>query len=106
MNRCPKTQRRKLSADGLQIPVVHKGSKILNLPIKDCSYLSLALRDWGEIMETLSGELHIVLEGRFAISRSDLPMVLVFFKIINHGPEARQVLAHWQYLIKGQFEYV
>jgi hypothetical protein len=31
-------------------------------------------------------------------------MVLVFFKIINHGSEARQVLA--QYLIKGQFEYV
>ncbi len=55
-------------------------------------------------METLSGELYIVLEGRFAISRSGLPMVLVFFKIINHGPEARQVLA--QYLIKGQFEFV
>jgi hypothetical protein len=94
-----------------RIPVVHEGSKILNLPGKDCSYLSLALRNWEEIMGTLSSELRIVLEGRFAISRLDLPMVPVFFK--NHkswtgNKEARDAL--WpvlaQYLIKGQFEYV
>jgi hypothetical protein len=62
-------------------------------------------------MGTLSSELRIILEGRYAISRADLPVVPVFFK--NHyswtGDEkAREAL--WpvlaQYLIKGQFEYV
>jgi hypothetical protein len=94
-----------------QIPVVHRDSKILNLPGKDCSYLSLAVQDWKEIMGTLSAELLIVLEGRYAISRADLPVVPVFFK--NHkswtaNAEAREAL--WpvmaQYLIKRQFEYV
>ena len=62
-------------------------------------------------MGTLSSELLIILEGRFAISRTDLPVVPVFFK--NHksweeNPAAQKAL--WpviaQYLIKGQFEGV
>ena len=94
-----------------QIPTVSPNSKILDLPGKDCTYLSLAARDWQEIMGSLSAELLIVLEGRYAISRTDLPVVPVFFK--NHksweeNPAARKAL--WpvlaQYLIKGQFEYV
>ena len=49
----------------------------------DCTYLSLAARDWQEIMGSLSAELLIVLaEVRYAISRTDLPVVPVFFK--NH----------------------
>ena len=94
-----------------QIPTVAPRSIILDLPGKDCSYLSLAARDWKEIMGTLSAELTIVLEGRYAISRTDLPIVPVFFK--NHKswvekPEARKAL--WpviaQYLIMGQMEDV
>ena len=59
----------------------------------------------------LSSVLLIILEGRFAISRTDLPVVPVFFK--NHksweeNPAAQKAL--WpviaQYLIKGQFEGV
>jgi hypothetical protein len=62
-------------------------------------------------MGTLSAELRIVLEGRYAISRAELPLVQVVYK--NHpswenNPEARAAL--WpvlaQYLIMGQFEYV
>ncbi len=34
-----------------------------------CTYLSLAARDWKEIMGTLSLELLIILEGHYAISR-------------------------------------
>ena len=37
-------------------------SEILDLPVKDCSYPSLTLRDWEKVMETLSGKMLIVLE--------------------------------------------
>ncbi len=62
-------------------------------------------------MGTLAVELRIVLEGHFAISRTELPLVQVVYK--NHpswteNPAARAAL--WpvlaQYLILGQFEYV
>ena len=85
--------------------------KLLELCGKDASHLSLALREWETVMGTLSAELRIVLEGRYAISRAELPLVQVVYK--NHpswenNPEARAAL--WpvlaQYLIMGQFEYV
>jgi hypothetical protein len=85
--------------------------KLLELSGKDASHLSLALREWETVMGTLSAELRIVLEGRYAISRAELPLVQVVYK--NHpswenNPEARAAL--WpvlaQYLIMGQFEYV
>jgi hypothetical protein len=85
--------------------------KLLELSGKDSSHLSLALCDWEAIMGTLSAELRIGLEGRFAISRDELPLVQVVYK--NHpswenNPEARAAL--WpvlaQYLVMGQFEYV
>ena len=90
---------------------MREGSKILDLPGKDCSYLSMALREWEAVMGTLSSELRIILEGRYAISRADLPVVPVISK--NHyswtgdkkaGKALWPVLA--QYLIKGQIEYV
>ena len=86
-------------------------SRILNLPDRDCTYLSLALGEWEAVMGTLSAELRIILEGNFTISRENFPLVPVFFK--NHpswetNAEARAVL--WKviarYLVMGQFEYV
>ncbi len=62
-------------------------------------------------MGSLAAELRIVLEGRFAISRAELPLVQVVYK--NHpswenNPEARTAL--WpvlaQYLVLGRFEHV
>ena len=59
-------------------------------------------------MGTLSAELRIVLEGRYAISRTDLPVVPVFFK--NHkswieNKSAQEAL--WPVLAQYlQFEYV
>ncbi len=98
------------------IPVIAKirfaqDRKLLELSGKDSSHLSPALRDWEAVMGTLSAELRIVLEGRFAISRAELPLVQVV--CINHpswenNPEARAAL--WpvlaQNLIMGRFEYV
>ena len=55
---------RNFSTATCQIPTVSENSKILSLPWKDCTYLSLAARDWQEIMGSLSAELLIVLEGR------------------------------------------
>ena len=86
-------------------------SRLLNLRDRDCTYLSLALGEWKSVMGTLSAELRIILEGGFAISRENYPLVPVFFK--NHpswetNEEARKAL--WpviaQYLVMGQFEYV
>ena len=85
--------------------------KLLAVRDRDASYLSLALEDWEQVMGTLSAELRIVLEGRFAISREELPLVQVVYR--NHpswedNPEAQKAL--WpvlaQYLLIGQFEYV
>lgn len=85
--------------------------KLLELSGKDSSHLSLALREWEKVMGTLAAELRIVLQGRFAISRAELPLAQVVYK--NHpswenNPIARAAL--WpvlaQYLILGQFEYV
>jgi hypothetical protein len=84
---------------------------LLELSGRDASYLSMALVDWEAVMGSLAAELRIVLEGRFAISRAELPLVQVVYK--NHPSwennlEARTAL--WpvlaQYLVLGQFEYV
>ena len=85
--------------------------RLLAVKDRDASYLSLALKDWEQVMGSLSAELRIVLEGRFAISREELPLVQVVYR--NHpswedNPEAQKAL--WpvlaQYLLIGQFEYV
>ena len=99
--------------EACRIPLRETGKSfpLLELSGKDSSYLSLALGEWEKVMGTLSAELRIVLEGRFAISRAELPLTQVVFK--NHpsweeNSEARAAL--WpvlaQYLILGQFEYV
>ncbi len=102
--------------EACRIPVIAKRRfapvrKLLNLSGKDSSHLSLALRDRETVMGTLSAELCIVLEGRFAISIGELPFVQVVYKnqpCWANNPEARAAL--WpvlaQYLIKGRFEYV
>jgi hypothetical protein len=56
--------------------------KLLELSGKDSSHLSLALREWEKVMGTLAAELRIVLQGRFAISRAELPLAQVVYK--NH----------------------
>jgi hypothetical protein len=100
--------------DAYLIPLRATGKPfaLLDLGGKDSSYLSLALGEWEKVMGTrLVAELRIVQEGRFAISRAELPLTQVVFK--NHpssesNPEARAAL--WpglaQYLVLGQFEYV
>lgn len=102
--------------EACRVPVMPKrrfapDRKLLELDGKDSPYLSLAIREWEAVMGTLAAELRIVLEGRFAISRSELPLAQVVYK--NHpswenNPEARKAL--WpvlaQYLVLGQFEYV
>jgi hypothetical protein len=71
--------------EACRIPVIAKRRfapvrKLLNLSGKDSSHLSLALRDRETVMGTLSAELCIVLEGRFAISIGELPLVQVVYK--------------------------
>ncbi len=70
-----------------RIPVIAKrrfapDRKLLELSGKDALQVSLALRDWEAVMGTLSTELRIVFEGRFAISRTELPLDQVVYK--NH----------------------